>query len=259
MSLIANSDVPLEQKPLPSLPPPSTPLLSIDSREHLHSFLRKALHEEGLLQDQNSRASEADEYDDDDSDRSWVSELERALDEFGKSIHSGRWLAGIRRARLILKEATDAADTVAELTPRPEENKLAFGEVVQPDGIAGLRVSRASQTSSLSTESSSSGASETAQRESRILRRLGELISSPHETDTQSDAHHLLLTVSPFTEGFIRTRHDAGLDHMPSRASCSFSVADFPITHEGRVGGTVLYGLDNWPGKCLKRHGSSTS
>lgn len=257
MSLIANSDVPPEQKPLPSLPPPSTPLLSIDSREHLHSFLCKTIHEEGLLQDQNSRASEADEYDDNESGRSWVSELERALDEFGESIHSGRWLAGIRRARLKLKKAMDAADTVAERTPRPEENK-AFGEVVQPDGIAGLRVSMASNTSSFSTETSSSGTSETVQRQSRILRRLGELISSPPEADTESVAHHLLLTVSPFTGGLIRTRHDAGLDHMPSRVSCSFSAADFPITHEGRVGGTVLYGLDNWRGKCLKRHGSST-
>jgi 1-phosphatidylinositol-3-phosphate 5-kinase len=266
-------------KPLPSLPPashfvnlsPPTPVLSTHSRNHLHAFLQRALVEEGLIYEEDEAENSAKAKTDDphasqseDKEQSWVTELEGALEELGRSIASGRWLAGLRKKRVDLKLRLDMLEKQQvskhdEPSAKDQDSASSTGtvkaehvdlEAQQPDGVAGLRLSRASARTNSTVELSMDSE---AEHRDTVLRHLGTLVLRPVNDTNETTSMHLLLAISPFSGALVRTTHDSGLDHVGSKIGCSFSPHHFNLTHEGKIGGTILFGVNEWSGKPTAR------
>jgi 1-phosphatidylinositol-3-phosphate 5-kinase len=259
----------VDNKPLPSLPPPSrfaapAPLLAVDSRTHLRAFLRHTLIEEGVI-----HASE--EYPEEqspstvDAPPSWISELEGALDELGQRITSGGWLAGFRRARCALRTSLDAEEAKTRETATAKEEKKAQKEkerdeekrkgadATAKDSSAVREASEHSTRTATSVviKDTDAEAAAAAARKELSLHQLGELVSHPSPPTPKPSLRHLLLMVSQYSGSLVRSREDATWDQIPSRVGCSFAEGAFNVSPLGQISGTVLFGVEEWTGTLI--------
>jgi hypothetical protein len=230
----------VEDKSLPSLPGTGRlhvatygpTRLSVESHAHRRAFLQYMLEEEGLKEVYNESHSDEEEG------HSWVGEMERALDELGECIASGGWLAGFRRARATLKRHFDNEKKPSSIRPTAVDGK------VKPEATVG----NPSDVEKDSTAGSSNGTGtpqvDTEMLKDTSLKQLGEILTR-HKPQTPATPKptikHLLLTVAPAVPA-----PDAEPLVRHTSLSCSFQPGFFLTLSNGRLGGLVLYGLDEW-------------
>jgi 1-phosphatidylinositol-3-phosphate 5-kinase len=227
----------LTQKSLPSLPTP-IPVLAVASSTHLRAFIHNALVEEGFVYDDHS----------DNSGEDWTEEIASAFEGLGRAIQSGEWLAGFRRARQALQDEVEKGSGSATKEEKDPNAKQSIQEsAIRPPTVAEeqrlSQVMTKAPPTALSEEDPNTGHTE------QVLLQMGELLARTPGQVPEDSAKHLLLVVTPFAGGLSYTRQDVDMDYVSSSFGCSFSLGVFNLTAEGRVDGTLLYGLDNWKGE----------
>ncbi|KAI0710732.1 hypothetical protein C8Q76DRAFT_678336 [Earliella scabrosa] len=227
-----------QEKPLPNLPPStdararkvSTNLtLTIHARAHLHRFITRALDEENDLRDRET----------------WAERVEASLDELGASIARGGWLAGLRRARYVLRRHHQ------ELEEKRREEELARREREQEEAKNKSAKGRSKLKESVVEDKHVEDAPNDEERNA-ALEQLREVALKPYLPAPKPSVKHLLLSVAgpPVSE----PAEDMGFKLVRSAVHCSFKTGEFvlpkTVADQGETDGVVLYGLDDWH-ECL--------
>lgn len=219
------------QKPLPPTPHNSghsqstLTTLTVEGRSHLSRFIKHALQEEGLGEDEL-----------------WDERLEKALCVFGESVSHGDWLLGLKQARIAAFERRvtekSKSDEVKALKESSKEQR-AKGQGKDEKTVEDKSKAEDFFIVQRSEE----------ERTQLALRQLSEVLERSSSPAPRDSPKHLLLTLSP--QGAVLPLRDLGFDLVPGNTRCTFSAGIFTLP-SGEVqsrSGSVLYGLQEWDGE----------
>lgn len=265
-------------KPLPEVPKgsPAPGVLSVDARRHLRAFLRHALKEEGIISEDGHK-HDGDEEGKEEEGKSWVVELESALDELARCVEAGGWLKGFRRARALVRErvkAKEAKEAMADVeqsastgskggeekdASSEEDDKNDKHEASTTGGQPSDQLQRPSEgetvtqsSCSVSDKPRSSGA--TTPGQNMALQQLSTLSNKPHPPELNQHALHLLLTVSPAESVPAIVPIGESPDVTPVLYDCAFVLDTHAREGDGLLRGPVLFGVDEWSGMFYYTH-----
>ncbi|KAH9915577.1 uncharacterized protein BXZ73DRAFT_92596 [Epithele typhae] len=235
------------EKPLPNLPPPppasasTTPArarrpsqdltLTIEARAHIHRFVTRVVEDESDIRDRDG----------------WAERIEASLDELGRGLARGGWLAGLRHARGVRRkhhEEEEKRRIEEQVRKEKEEEERARNKTTRgrPSRLKELVVEEQDEDEEEPTEEERNAA----------LDKLREIASKPPPPTPRPGLKHLLLSVSgpPPSE----PTEDMGFRLVRASPNCSFRVDEFwlprTVISVDDTEPVVLYGLDEWDA-CL--------